>query len=247
MLLNNHNLNSLKLAEKVKDDNASHPSVLFWLTPDGTYVRSYDFIVKTSYVKTPDQDYPDKLTASIQENLTKPLAVQADSLRSLETHEDPDENLWLNNTAIITKIEPVKEDGALIPSDSKIIELSAYNPITQSKNTVEAITINKEEKDLKEELGLMNYYLNQNNFDPVAIFAVDSKKLIKLLDDLSRLNNEVKICVIQGKTSGELRLRLESRKNDPQDTENPIQEKVALIGTTRQLLPAKPVKEEEIK
>ena len=50
MLLNNHNLNSLKLAEKVKDDNASHPSVLFWLTPDGTYVRSYDFIVKTSYV-----------------------------------------------------------------------------------------------------------------------------------------------------------------------------------------------------
>jgi hypothetical protein len=244
MLLNNHNLNSLKLTEKVKDDNAFNSSVLFWITNDFTYVRSYDFIVKTSFVKTiQNLDFPVNTLGEIYSQIDTILAVQADSLRSLETHGDPDENEWLDNTAVITKIEPVREDGALIPSDSKIIELTAYNPITLSKNTVSAVTVTKKDEDLIEENKYLDYLFDLSRSEPISVFTVNAKKLIKILDDLSKLNNEVKIQTITDKATGIIKIRLESKKSDPQGNSQPIQEKVAILSLVDQIYPVKPIKE----
>ncbi|GAB4147006.1 MAG: hypothetical protein OHK0017_08210 [Patescibacteria group bacterium] len=226
MLLNKLNLVSLKLAEKVsKDENPNRPNAGFFITPSGTYIRSHQFIVFTSFVDASESDFPEVLGDEPEE--IQSMAIVADSLRDLVTYPDNSDqpNIWLDDAAIITKVENVKETEGLIESEKQLVEVASYNPHLASKFSVTATAMSI---DVDESNRTVDYLLDDFNYNLLAEFKINGINLKKVLEDLIKMNLEVKVRVAT-KSNGDIVLLL--------DTQNMNQEKSAIVISSLTILP----------
>lgn len=235
LILNQNNLNSLKLCENSKGDNFGTRNTLFWLTPKGTLFCDGLLAMFTTYPVIDTQiygDYPsEKLGQHPITEIDRPLAFHADSLRALKLYESDSE--WLDKTAIVSRQR--FDNTGLVPSSEPIVEFTSYNTAVNSTVAVESESYGLEFQD-------PTALLNKEGLTEVTSFFTSAKRLVEIVGEFQKMNGGITVSILERvKESGDVQryLHLETtnvdykKSEDGKNTTQEAQKKTAILSVMK--------------